>query len=230
MPHTKTHRDYVKEIKERPIEVIGIYTNNHTKIDHKCRTCSHVWNVKPNSISNGQGCPKCAVVSRINKLRRPNKVLEDHGDWVLIDISLPSCPSATSKMDRVDFDSVEQTIKLNMHRGYPMVNIGKSSKFVHRLFNPCWVETDHINRDRTDNRRCNLRECTRQENARNKNISCTNKSGYSGVTWCKQTSKWRVSFENKTIGRYDNVDEAGRIRRRLELDNWGEFCPKREVA
>ena len=40
---------------------------------------------------------------------------------------------------------------------------------------------DHINGDRTDNRRINLRACTRSQNAMNTKIPSDNKFGYKGI-------------------------------------------------
>jgi len=57
----KTHEQYVAElaIKHPDIEVVGEYINANTKTAHKHKTCGHIWDVRPNDILNGSGCPKC---------------------------------------------------------------------------------------------------------------------------------------------------------------------------
>lgn len=57
----KTHDVYVAEIsKINPsIQVLGEYVNDRTKIRHR-HDCGHEWDVMPNSILRGYGCPKCA--------------------------------------------------------------------------------------------------------------------------------------------------------------------------
>ena len=57
---------------------------------------------------------------------------------------------------------------------------------------PSGSEIDHINGVRTDNRLENLRLVTRQENMQNTKIYNTNKSGVTGVSWCKRKQRWRA--------------------------------------
>ncbi len=72
------------------------------------------------------------------------------------------------------------------------------STFMHRVImqTPADLQTDHINGDRLDNRRCNLRVCTNMENQQN--IRKRNPRGgmrpsqYKGVSWDKRKGKWRV--------------------------------------
>lgn len=49
---------------------------------------------------------------------------------------------------------------------------------------------DHIDRDKTNNRVQNLRPATHKQNSENKGIQANNTSGYKGVSWSKQRSKW----------------------------------------
>lgn len=59
---TKTHTKYVEELKEKNpnIEVLGVYTKATTNISHQCKICGHIWDVEPNSLLQGTGCPVCA--------------------------------------------------------------------------------------------------------------------------------------------------------------------------
>lgn len=58
---------------------------------------------------------------------------------------------------------------------------------------------DHINRDRLDNRKCNLRICSRFENQCNRPAPKHNTSGYKGVSFNKRDKLWhsRIKFKNK---------------------------------
>ena len=93
---------------------------------------------------------------------------------------------------------------------------------MHRFINNTskGFDTDHINRDKLDNRRSNLRTVTTIENQRNTNTRKDNKSGYKGVTWNKQRNKWHVSIRVDTklifLGLYSNLQEASLVRKQGE--------------
>lgn len=57
----KTHEVYVAQVNSinTNIAVLGEYVNARIPIKHKCRICGHEWNVSPDSILQGHGCPKC---------------------------------------------------------------------------------------------------------------------------------------------------------------------------
>jgi len=81
-----------------------------------------------------------------------------------------------------------------------------------------WPEKDidHINGDRADNRIGNLREVTNLENHRNAKMSVSNSSGVNGVSFDRQTGKWRaivrVNFKSVCLGRYDTKGAAAAAR------------------
>lgn len=58
----KTHLEYVQELidKNIPVTPLEKYSNNHTKIKHKCNICSYEWDIKPANILSGFLCPACA--------------------------------------------------------------------------------------------------------------------------------------------------------------------------
>lgn len=58
----KTQEIFENQLSSRndTIEVIGKYINDSTKIRCKCKICGNIWDVKPNNLLNGTGCPKCA--------------------------------------------------------------------------------------------------------------------------------------------------------------------------
>jgi len=73
-------------------------------------------------------------------------------------------------------------------------------------------EIDHINRNKSDNRICNLREVSVSCNMRNTGNRSNNTSGVKGVYWFKQKSKWCsyiiISSKKYFLGLYSSFDEA----------------------
>lgn len=87
---------------------------------------------------------------------------------------------------------------------------------------------DHINRDRSDNRRSNLRLCSLAENNRNGSIRSNNNSGFKGVSWDKARGKWQAGIglngTRKALGRFDSAEDAARAYDAAALANYGEFA------
>lgn len=71
---------------------------------------------------------------------------------------------------------------------------------------------DHINGIKTDNRISNLRICTISQNCHNQTKRKTNISGFKGVSWFKESGKWRatIGLNNKHmhLGLFDTPEEA----------------------
>lgn len=94
--------------------------------------------------------------------------------------------------------------------------------YMHRVINntPHGFDTDHINRDRLDNRRINLRTATRSENNLNKGRRVDNLSGYTGVTWRKDARKWiaqlNINRKHIYLGRYESLEDALNARKSAE--------------
>ncbi|WP_265917706.1 hypothetical protein [Clostridium perfringens] len=75
---TKTHEDFIKEIKEKygnEYDILGEYINAKTKILVK-HNCGYEWSVNPSSLLSDHGCPRCAKNCKIDRkefLNRLNK-------------------------------------------------------------------------------------------------------------------------------------------------------------
>lgn len=70
---------------------------------------------------------------------------------------------------------------------------------------------DHINRNKLDNRICNLRWVTRSENMCNQTIRHTNKSGHQYISFDKSRKKWcfqRTFNKKKIYKRFNTLEEA----------------------
>lgn len=111
--------------------------------------------------------------------------------------------------------------------GYLKVKLKGKSYPVHRIM---WLLAhgehpdrfvDHINGDRVDNRLCNLRLVTKAENAKNRLATKGSKSGLNGVTWRKDSLKWRayIRWDNRLehLGSYDDFFEAVCARKSAEV-------------
>ena len=76
---------------------------------------------------------------------------------------------------------------------------------------------DHYSGHRTDNRPSKLRDVSYAENNRNVAIHSNNKSGYNGVWWSRQKSRWiaeiLVSGKKVHIGSFVNVEDAAAARK-----------------
>lgn len=94
--------------------------------------------------------------------------------------------------------------------------------WMHRLINstPKGLQTDHINRNKLDNRRSNLRTSTRSGNALNIGIRASNTSGHTGVYWRKDINKWQskimVNGKSFQLGFFKSVKEAIKARKKGE--------------
>jgi hypothetical protein len=91
--------------------------------------------------------------------------------------------------------------------------------YVHGYMPTEWL--DHINRNRSDNRICNLRIASPALNAQNASIRKDNKSGVQGVSWHKATKKWvvQISKQGKTthVGLFESIKDAVAAREQAEL-------------
>ena len=97
---------------------------------------------------------------------------------------------------------VEQQVAGHVTKyGYRLIGVDLKTNMAHRL---AWLyvsgswpddEVDHINGDRDDNRIANLREASRSENQQNLARRANNTSGFPGVCWSNQASKWQAGIK-----------------------------------
>lgn len=125
-------------------------------------------------------------------------------------------------VDEMDFEWLNQWKWHLSCKGYAVRKPGKSAIFMHRLINntPEGLQTDHINRNKLDNRRKNLRTLNNQKNHFNMPRQKNNKSGVTGVLWDKERNKWlaQIVINDKAIhlGRYPLIDDAIVARQKAE--------------
>jgi hypothetical protein len=121
-----------------------------------------------------------------------------------------------------------------MGSGYRLCSVKKQRIYAHRLI---WCmmtgewpteEVDHANRNKSDNRWCNLRLASRQNNARNQSVTAKNTSGFKGVSFHKRTGKWRADIQlngsQKSLGSFDSPELAALAYQDSAKQNFGEFA------
>lgn len=88
------------------------------------------------------------------------------------------------------------------HTGYWQLVLKRKTYFAHRVIwfiaKGYWPDNqiDHIDGNKLNNAISNLREATQQQNLCNQSKPKHNTSGYKGVTWNKQMSKWQAQIKN----------------------------------
>ena len=103
--------------------------------------------------------------------------------------------------------------------GYRSLLLGKrASYYIHRLVWLCetgeWPtqEIDHINRNPSDNRFCNLRLADHADNLANRGKQKNNTSGYKWVSWCPEKGMWEAKLARRGVrffvGYFDDPAEA----------------------
>ena len=61
----KTHEEFIRDFYAKNknaenIEILGKYVGSNIKIKCRCKKDGYEWEVKPNDLLNGRGCPKCS--------------------------------------------------------------------------------------------------------------------------------------------------------------------------
>ncbi len=101
--------------------------------------------------------------------------------------------------------------------------------FMHRMImsTPQGMDTDHINADALDNRKCNLRICTHSENMQNSR-SFYGSSKFKGVYWDKTGKKWRPQITKNRVlynlTRCKSEIEAARAYDAKAKELFGDFA------
>lgn len=112
---------------------------------------------------------------------------------------------------------------------YLRTMINGSYIYVHRII---WVimtreqplDIDHIDGDGLNNKWENLRSVHHSVNGKNQKTHSTNTSGISGITYRKDSGKWRarITVDDKSIsiGTYRDKQDAIQARKEAEIKYW----------
>ena len=88
---------------------------------------------------------------------------------------------------------------------------------------PDGMQIDHINGNKSDNRKANLRLCTPRQNMTNQKRRRNNTSGYKGVSEIRP-GRFQVSIDNKVIGWFRDAIEAAKAYDNAAVKLHGEFA------
>ena len=154
----------------------------------------------------------------------------------MTDKNMETIPLSKGKLAIVDSDDLSWLSVMSWHigsDGYASSCIFVEGKWrkvsMHRLINntPQGIDTDHINRNRLDNRKANLRDALRGQNRSNSKPS---KSGskYKGISFHKTAKKWissiRVNGKLLHLGYYSCEIEAAKAYDVHAVKYFGEFA------
>jgi hypothetical protein len=167
----------------------------------------------------------------LNRTKYDSNEIILHDDYAEIVIYNNECKEVAKVL--IDLEDVERCKKYKWClKGNGYVHNGKIH--LHRFIMDCQDDmfVDHINRNKLDNRKCNLRICTRRQNNFNRGIRNDNTSGIIGVSFDKRRNKWRsriqVDKKEKHLGYFNTVKEAIRARKQAELEYFGEYRNKKD--
>ncbi len=118
-------------------------------------------------------------------------------------------------------------------KGYLIIKLKGKSYKQHRIaflmtykYLPSQVE--HKNRIRNDNRILNLRPCNNSQNQQNTGVRSNNSSGYKGVHWRKNRSKWitriTINSKRKILGSFSCKHQAAICYNEAALKYFKEFA------
>lgn len=147
---------------------------------------------------------------------------------------IPLTKGKYALVDDEDFEALNRH-KWYYSQGYAMRDewLGSSKKKhlqMHRVImdTPAGNDTDHLNRDKLDNRRENLRVCTRSQNSVNKGIQKNSTTGFKGVHFFKRTGKWMsyVHLDKKRVylGYFASPEAAATAYNKAVSEHYGEFA------
>lgn len=139
----------------------------------------------------------------------------------------------TFYFDKEDYDKIRDYIWFVSSDGYIVssTRLDSSKQRLHRLVVGCddnALRVDHINHNKSDNRKNNLRIVTSSENLMNKRVGSNNQSGYTGVCYSSRKGGCWRAYINKDgkqyhLGYFDNIENAIKVRNDAEDKLFGEY-------
>lgn len=210
-----------------------VYHKNHNLLDNRIENLTEDVVEYPFNIKKIKLPPKKRVYIKQERLIDTNIILEDNGDWLLIDISTKTYHDATMKVDKTDWlryiTQYSNKVRAGCCGGGMVASFKhKNIKYAfHRFVLETALYVDHINHATLDNRRSNLREATPSQNSCNSVMSRANTSGVIGVSFNRSTEKWIacITKDRKSIrlGSFRYLKDAAAAREKAEKELFGEF-------
>lgn len=161
----------------------------------------------------------------MNSRRKNGQFERNHIAWKVVDDIAYCYVNGTMQfyVDAEDMDRFNGRPISKMADGYSGTRDDGKVVLVHRFIieAPDGSLVDHINRNKKDNRKCNLRLANKGINAFNSGVHKNNKSGCPGVCFRKDTKRWsaeiKVNNVKHNLGCFSTKDEAIEARRSAEV-------------
>ena len=196
-----------------------------------CKVCS-----VDNCNSKHHGLGYC--VKHYTQYRNHGKILqrtrfEPNNIWIFEDyaqISLYDRNGNYVNYTKIDLEDVNRCKKYKWGlRGTGYVRttkVGDLHNFIlNRDTSDHMIVCDHINRDKLDNRKCNLRIVNQTINNYNTGLRKNNTTGVIGVDFVY--NKWRARISNYgmqiNLGMFNNKTDAVQARKSAEIKYYGEL-------
>ncbi|GHU70051.1 hypothetical protein FACS1894184_14960 [Clostridia bacterium] len=133
-------------------------------------------------------------------------------------------------IDKSDTDLIKRYTWYILECGYATATVKGKTVYLHKLLGEKegYKQVDHINQDKSDNRRCNLRPATHMQNQYNKKLTSNNTSGYKGVCFDKRSKRYiaYIDAERKRtyLGYYEDPISAALAYDQAAVRLHGEFA------
>lgn len=132
--------------------------------------------------------------------------------------------------DLEDYNKIKDYCWTVGDEGKIITKKNKSTILLHRLIldiNDNNIQVDHIRHKRYDNRKSQLRMVNNSQNQMNTSLRVDNTSGYKGVSWDNNQSKWvayiSINKKRKHLGSFDSFENAVLARKKAEEKYQGEY-------
>lgn len=198
------------------------YINTHSKVTIICPEHGAFVMTPHNHLSKiyKQGCKYCS--GKIHYRPDLSHIETPEGSK-----AVPLTQGKYALVDEEDYDRVMQYRWCYTKTGYAHHNkLGRMHRFI--MNTPDDMDTDHIDRDKLNNRKSNLRICNRSENSCNSIGVANSTSKYKGVCWVSSKNKWMAQIthkgKRKFKGYYQRERDAAKAYDEAAIKYHGEFA------
>ena len=198
------------------VGVLEVQGETHRRTHYRCRCeCGKEVIVSRHMLQGGRRT-SCGDCTRIVEHEEYNEYVCENGESFLFDKE--DMPYVTSERWHMNNNGYAVTCRNGTSEMF-------SRTILHLRDDQC---VDHINGDRSDNRKANLRIASTQDNNHNMTIPSHNTSGYKGVSYYPPRGKYRAYIMmdgvRKHLGYFRDPKEAARAYDQAARLYFGEFA------